>query len=324
MIAIVLIAMAAGCASALMFASIVSGALISLLLFYLAPLPLMMAALGWGPLSATIGGISAATGLGAIFGLPYCIAFVLTVALPAWWLGHLALLGRPVANGNSSGNGASPAAPDLEWYPVGRILIWITGFAVLTTMAALLTLGTDAATITGTLRRGLLRIIGQSDPATSAEIEQRIDALVTIAPAAAALVAMLTLTLNLWLAAKITATSARLHRPWPDLKSAALPPMTLAALCVAIAFCFAGGLLAILGQIVTAALMMAYAFTGFAVLHTLTLASKNRAIWLCCTYVLVMVIGWPILVMAALGLADAIFGFRQRYLQRRPPPIPAS
>ena len=324
MIAIVLIAMAAGCASALMFASIVSGALISLLLFYLAPLPLMMAALGWGPLSAAIGGISAATGLGAIFGLPYCIAFVLTVALPAWWLGHLALLGRPVASGVSSGNGASPVAPDLEWYPVGRILIWITGFAALTTMAALLTLGTDAAAITGALRRGLLRIIGQSDPATSAEVEQRIDALVAIAPAAAALVAMLTLTLNLWLAAKITATSARLHRPWPDLKSAALPPMTLAALCVAIAFCFAGGLLAILGQIVTAALMMAYAFTGFAVLHTLTLASKNRAIWLCCTYALVMVIGWPILVMVALGLADAIFGFRQRYLQRRRPPIPVS
>jgi hypothetical protein len=324
MIAIVLIATAAGCASALMFASIVSGALISLLLFYLAPLPLMMAALGWGPLSATIGGISAATGLGAIFGLPYCIAFVLTVALPAWWLGHLALLGRPVANGVPSGNGSSPVAPDLEWYPVGRILIWITGFAALTTMAALLTLGTDAAAITGALRRGLLRIIGQSDPAMSAEVEQRIDALVAIAPAAAALVAMLTLTLNLWLAAKITATSARLHRPWPDLKSAALPPMTLATLCVAIAFCFAGGLLAILGQIVTAALMMAYAFTGFAVLHTLTLASKNRAIWLCCTYALVMVIGWPILVMVALGLADAIFGFRQRYLQRRPPPIPAS
>src|SRR5205814_1854395 len=287
-------------------------------------LPLMMAALGWGPLSATIGGISAATGLGAIFGLPYCIAFVLTVALPAWWLGHLALLGRPAANGASSGNGASPVAPDLEWYPVGRILIWVTGFAALTTMAALLTLGSDAATITGALRRGLLRIIGQSAPASSAEIEQGIDALVSIAPAAAALVAMLTLTLNLWLAAKITATSARLHRPWPDLKSAALPPMTLAALCVAIAFCFAGGLLAILGQIVTAALMMAYAFTGFAVLHTLTLASKNRAIWLCCTYALVMVIGWPVLLMVALGLADAIFGFRQRYLQRRPPPIPAS
>ena len=119
----------------------------------------------------------------------------------------------------STGNGASPPAPDLEWYPVGRILLWIAGFAVLTTFAALLTLGTDAATITGSLRRGLLRILGPRDAASSGEIEQWVDALVTIAPAAAAIVAMMTLTLNLWLAAKITATSGRLHRPWPDLKS---------------------------------------------------------------------------------------------------------
>src|ERR1700734_4567061 len=99
MMTIVLIALAAGCASALMFASIVSGALIALLLFYLAPLPLMVAALGWGPLAAAIGGIAAAVGLGAIFGLPYCLAFVVTVALPAWWLRHLALLRRPIATG---------------------------------------------------------------------------------------------------------------------------------------------------------------------------------------------------------------------------------
>jgi hypothetical protein len=70
MIVTVFIAIAAGAASALMFASLISGALISLLLFYLAPLPLMVAAMGWGPLSATLGGITAATGLGAIFGLP--------------------------------------------------------------------------------------------------------------------------------------------------------------------------------------------------------------------------------------------------------------
>jgi hypothetical protein len=324
MIAIVLIAMAAGCASASMFASIVSGAPISLLLFYLAPLPLMVAALGWGPLGATIGGIAAAAGLGAIFGLPYCLAFAVTVALPAWWLGHLALLGRPATHGVSSGNGASPVAPALEWYPVGRILLWITGFAALTTIAALLTLGTDAGAITGALRRFLLRIFDSRDAASTGEIEQLIDAMVSIAPAAAAVVAMMTLTLNLWLAAKITATSGRLHRPWPDLKSTALPPMALAALSVAIALCFAGGLLAILAQIVTAALMMAYALTGFAVLHTLTLALKRRALWLSGTYAIVVVIGWPVIAVMALGLADAIFGIRQRYLQRRPPPIPAS
>jgi len=322
MIAIVLIALAAGCASALMFASIISGALISLLLFYLAPLPLMVAAMGWGPLSAIIGGIGAAIGLGAIFGLPYCLAFVVMVALPACWLGHLALLGRLLTNGISSSNGGSPVAPDLEWYPVGRILLWITCFVALTTTAALLTLGTDADTVTGTMRRGLLHIFGSGDAAYTGEIEPFINALVALAPAAAAIVAMLTLTLNLWLAAKITATSGRLHRPWPDLKSTALPPVTLVILFVAIAGCFIGGLLAILALIVATALIMAYAFTGFAVLHTLTLALKSRALWLSCAYAVVIVFSWPVLVIAALGLADAVFGFRQRYLSGRPPPVP--
>jgi len=324
MIAIVLIAMAAGCASALMFASIISGALISLLLLYLAPLPLMVAALGWGPLCATIGGIAAATGLGSIFGLRYCIAYAVAVALPAWWLGHLALLGRPIGNVNPAGNGAAPVAPALEWYPVGRIITWIAGFAALTTMAALLTFGTDADTITGTLRGGLLRIFGARATEATGEAEQWIDALVAIAPIAAATVTMMTLTLNLWLAAKITATSGRLHRPWPDLRSTVLPPMTLAALCAALAFCFAGGLLAILAKIIAASLMMAYAFTGFAVLHTLTRALKRRALWLACSYVVVVVFTWPVLAMTVLGLADAVFGIRRRFLQNRPPPLPVS
>ena len=324
MIAILLVAIAAGSASALMFASIISGALISLVLFYLAPLPLMMAALGWGPVCATIGGIAAASCLGAMFGLPYCIAFAIMVALPAWWLGHLALLGRPVIGEVSPGNGAAAVAPDLEWYPVGRILLWISGFAALTTMAALLTLGTDATAITGAMRHGLLRIIGPRDAASTGETEHWVDALVAIAPAAGAIFALVTLTLNLWLAARITATSGRLHRPWPDLKSAALPQMTLAALCVAIGFCFTDGLLAILAVIVAATLMMAYALTGFAVLHTLTLALKSRALWLGCTYAVVAVFSWPVLAMAVLGIADAVFGIRQRYLRSRPPPIPAS
>ena len=320
---IVLIAIAAGCASALMFASVISGALISLLLLYFAPLPLMVAALGWGPLAATIGGILAATGLGVVFGLPLCIAFTFMVGLPAWWLGHLALLGRPVANA-PSGNGAAPVSPALEWYPIGRLLLWIAGFAVLTTMATLLTFGTDAATITGTLRAFLLKMLGQRAAAPGDDVKQRIDAVVMILPAAAANSAMAMLTLNLWLAARITATSGRLHRPWPALKSTELPPMTLAALSAAIAFCFSGGLLAILAQTITAALLMCYALIGLAVLHTLTLGVKTRALWLSCAYAMLVVSGgWLVVTMVILGLADAIFGLRRRYLLGRPPPLPA-
>jgi len=315
MIAIILIAMAAGCASALMFASIVSGALISLMLFWLAPLPLMVAALGWGPLCAAVGGISAATGLGLIFGLPSCIAFALAIAFPAWRLGYLAMLRRALP-------AATPAddPTSVEWYSVGRLLLWIAAFAVVTTTAALLMLGSDASAITETMSSALssffLNTVGTvpSDPT--------IHALVTMAPIAAVIATMTTLTLNLWLAAKITATSGRLSRPWPDLKSVDLPPMTLAALSVALAFCFTGGLLAIVAQIATAALMMAYALTGLAVLHTVTLALKGRALWLGCIYATVIAFNWFLLAIVALGLADSIFGLRHRYWQRRPPLIP--
>jgi Predicted membrane protein (DUF2232) len=323
MIGIVFVALAAGCASALMFASLISGALISLVLFYLAPLPLMVAAIAWGPLTAIIGGGAAACGLGAIFGFPYLVAYAVMVALPAWWLGHLVLLGRPAANGATPGNGgAAPAAPDLEWYPVGRILLWISSFAALTTFGALLTLGTDAATINGALRDGLLRLVSARGEAISSETEQIIGAVAVVVPVAASIFAMPILTLNLWLAARIAATSGRLHRPWPDLKTVALPPMTLAALCVAIAFCFSGGLTALLAEVVASALMMAYALTGFAVLHTVTQTLRSRAFWLGSTYALVVMFVWPVLAMVVLGLADAVFGVRQRYLRQRPPPLP--
>jgi hypothetical protein len=99
--------------------------------------------------------------------------------------------------------------------------------------------------------------------------------------------------------------------------------MTLAVLCVAVALCFTGGLLAIFAKIITSALMMAYAFTGFAVLHTLTLALKSRAFWLGSAYTVVVLFGWPVLVVVTLGLADAVFGLRARYQRSRPPPLPA-
>ena len=318
----ILIAVAAGLASALMFASIVSGALISIVLFYLAPLPLMVAALGWGSATALIGGIVAALGLGGIFGFPYIAAFALTIALPAWWLGYLTLLARPVSNDPQLAN----LAPALDWYPTGRILVWTAAFATLTTISALLTLGTDAETITSALRRGLLRIIGGRGTATPAgESERVVDALVAVAPGVATIIAMITLTLNLWLAAKITTTSGRLMRPWPDLRTTTLPKTVLGALLVAVVLCFTGGLLAMIAQIVSAALLMAYAFTGFAVLHTVTQAFSGRAFVLGAAYAGTLFIGWPLIGMIGLGLADAVLGIRQAYWNRRgPPPLPTS
>ncbi|MGQ0683196.1 hypothetical protein [Bradyrhizobium sp.] len=323
MIATILIAIASGAASALMFASVKSGALISLVLFNLAPLPLMVAAIGWGPLTAAIGSIAATAMFGLLFGFPFAFAFASTAALPAWWLGHLALLGRPAAPA-SSGNGAAPPASAMEWYPTGRLLLWMTGITALLAFVTLLSIGSDAESIAAAMKKGFARMVRLFAARGVAVDDDIIDKMAALAPAGVPTGPLIVMTVNLWLAGKIAVTSGRLHRSWPDLKSTALPPMTLVALCVALAFCFTGGLLAVLAKVIAGALLTAYALTGFAVLHTLTLAVSNRALWLVLTYAVVAVLMWPLLAMAALGVADALFGFRERYMRKRPPPLPAA
>lgn len=312
MIMQLVIAIAAGCASALMFMSVVSGALLSLVLFYMAPLPLLMAALGWGSATALVGGLVTSAAIGIILGLPHMTVFALTVALPAWWLGRLAMLARPVASAG--------AQPLLQWYPPGRLLLWIAAFASLTTIAALLSLGADASTVTATLKRGLARIFSAAGEADASDNDTVIAVLVAIAPAAATMVMMAALTFNLWLAAKIVQTSGRLHRPWPALNQLEFPVLTLAALACAIVICFGGGMPALAGQIVSTSLVMAYAAVGFAVLHALTQAMSTRSFWLAGIYAVVVVFGWPLLGVALVGIADAIFGFRRRKQSAARPP----
>jgi len=57
MIQIVLVGLGAGAAAALLFASVVSGSLAAVFLFYLAPLPIMIAALGWSHLAGLIAAV---------------------------------------------------------------------------------------------------------------------------------------------------------------------------------------------------------------------------------------------------------------------------
>ena len=324
MIAIVLIAIAAGAASALMYASIASGALISLVLMNLAPLPLMVAAIGWGPATAAIGGIAATSVFVVLGGFPFAFEFAASTALPAWWLGHLAMLGRPVANAGPAGNGAAAPPVAVEWYPAGRLLLWIAGIGALLAFWSLLKIDSDPDAIAAVMKKGFAKIVRQFAQRGYQIDESLVDPMSAIAPVVVPTLPMIMLTVNLWLAGKITVTSGRLNRPWPDLKSSALPPMTLVALCVAIAFCFTGGLLALGAKVAAGALLTAYGVTGLAVLHTLTLASGNRATWLVLIYAVTITLMWPLYAMTLLGLADALFGLRERFMRTRPPPLPTA
>src|SRR3954454_6693182 len=97
MIQIVLGGLGAGAAAALLFASVVSGSLAAVFLFYLAPLPIMIAALGWSHLARQIA-VASATAVVGVLSAVFLIA-VPVIALGVWWLGSLAMVARPARNG---------------------------------------------------------------------------------------------------------------------------------------------------------------------------------------------------------------------------------
>ena len=106
---VVLIGISAGAATALLFASVASGSALSVPLFYLAPLPILIAAMGWSHWAALIAAVVASAGLAAVFGAFFFIAFLIGIGLPAWWLGYLALLARPAAPRPAGSNGIRSA-----------------------------------------------------------------------------------------------------------------------------------------------------------------------------------------------------------------------
>jgi hypothetical protein len=315
---ILLVGLGAGIASALLFASIISGALLSLFLFYLAPLPILIAALGWSHWSALIAALVASAGLAAVFSSYLFIAFLLGLGLPAWWLGYLALLARPVE---------TPAGQILEWYPVGRLVIWAAVIGSLVVVAVLLTLGQSEETVRGELRRAFETLLRRSTPSEMRDLPdyaQRLDALVIIAPPAAAVSVTFINALLLWLAGRIVNMSGRLRRPWPEVAEMTFPPLAPMAFATATAAAFFGsglGLLGLISGIVAASLATAYAILGFAVLHAITRGFNARSLVLGLAYVTVVLI-WPALVLIAmLGLADAAFDLRRRFSGKGGPPM---
>jgi hypothetical protein len=302
MLQIILVGLGAGAAAALLFASVVSGSLAAVILFYLAPLPIMIAALGWSHVSGLIAAVSATAALGAFSGL--FIVAVALIAFGAWWLAYLALLARPASNGGGA---------DLEWYPVGRLVLWAAVIGTLVVAAAIPNFGSDQQSLQSNLRRIYERIV--REPSI-------IDLLVVAVPPAAAVFTMLTNVFNLWLAARAVKISGRLKRPWPDLAALSLPVSTLALLALAIIGSFLPDLFGILSSALAASLLMAFAITGLAVLHFTTRGMRGRALALASTYVAALVLGWPVLLLTFAGIADRILGIRSRMAKRHGLPAP--
>lgn len=317
-----LVGLGAGAASALLFASIVSGNVLSVLLFYLSALPLMLAAIAWSHTAGLLAVVFGALSLAAA--LNYWIAFVYlaAVATPAYVLAYMSMLGREVAPATGS------TAPQMEWYPVGRLVFWAALIAFALVAVVVLQFGTSFETYQAAIRSTFERIlklqarIPADQPLKLPGVQNAdtfLNTLVAIMPPAAAVLSMLTSVINLWLAGRVARTSGRLRRPWPDLTDVSLPLPAAVMLGVALAVSFTSGMPGYLAAIAIAVLLVAYAMVGFSVLHAITRGVGARTWILAGTWVAVVLFGWPLLIVSLLGIADTIFDLRRKQAARKPP-----
>ena len=201
----------------------------------------------------------------------------------------------------------------------GRLVLWCAVIAAGMVIVAIPNFGLDEEQFRAGLRRAFERVLqdqgrgpaGSALDVTSDSGKRLIDLLVTIMPLAAAVLATVTSSVNLYLAGRVVKVSGRLKRPWPDLPAIRFPVTAHLSFAAALVLSFMPGLVGTVGGVVSAALIMAYAIAGFAVLHSITRNVGGRPFILTGAYLAVLVIGWPVLALTLLGLADAIFDFRK-------------
>ncbi len=308
-----------GLVSAALFASAATATALAGVLFYLAPLPLCLAGLGWGGMAALTSALTGTLIVAVSLGPAMAAVFAMSVAAPTALLVHLALLSRPVAP--AQGHVVSA----LEWYPPGRIVGWAALMAGILAGLLVLFLGYDQESYRESIRQILshsaLKELDRDGTLFTEETIASLSAVLARALPAAFAIIWLTITLfNLWMAGLIVDASGRARRPWPDLQALELPNSFVLIFAGALAASFLPGLPGLLATGLAGALLFAYVLQGLAVLHVYSRGVPLRGPLLATVYLGILLLGWVAIVVAIVGLAEPLLGLRQRANRGGQPP----
>ena len=313
-----------GLVAAIVFASATTGPmLIRFLLLFITPLPIALAGLGWGWRAGALAGAVGTAIVLLTAGPLVAVAFAVTQIVPMAVLTYLALLSRPI---QESEEGAEDDGTGVEWYPVGRLVLWAAGMGAAMAVASMVLLGGDLESLRKTLGEFMQTAVTAGMPQAEGQIgEAELAALSEIAlavlPAASAMSWMTSLLFNLWLAGRVTRASGQLGRPWPDLAAITYPPGTPLAFGAMLVATMIPGYPGLAASAVTGGLFVAYLLLGLAVVHYITRTKPWRPFALWALYATLLVVNiWIAIVIAILGLAETVFRLRAGAPAPPPPP----
>ncbi len=307
----IIIAAAAGLASALLAAAAMSGPGIGMLLAALAPLPLMIVGFGWHPLLAVLGGSITAAALSAMIRGSAGLGYAVLVMIPAFLAAHMAWRG------------------DLDGRQrIGFIALGCALYGAFAAIVGAFSISFDYATLQGHLLRqselvyrimsGIpagapLEPIRGQDPKLVIQLYAQI-----VAPASALSLGLMYM-LNAWLAARVAQASGRLDPGRPPVSAMHYPRLILPLSAATLLGGMLPGYVGLISELLAVGGILALIALGFATVHDMTRGMSARPLILSLLWVVTFIAGLPALLMLFVGIAELAFGLRARRSSRQNP-----
>lgn len=268
------ISLLAGLAAAAMTVSAALSPAFELPLGLFTALPLFVAGFIGGPASAALAGIAAAALLGLGFGWEAGLVFLAKQALAPALVSHMSLQNReagegPLSEGEMRLNGR-------EWYPEGRLLLWVAGVCFLVLSIQHLLQGEAIREfIRSALVTRLEPDMAAMDAATREATLAMISGISRLAPLFGAGIMVIAVFVNMRLAAAVATASGKALRPWARFGAMRLPRRAAFGFAAATGLGFVlPGIAGEIALIAMAALFAAFLLTGLALVQG-SIQSRN-------------------------------------------------
>ncbi len=308
-----LIALGGGGLSAAAFMAFLAGSpgALTLVIVYLAPLPLLLVGLGLGAKAGTVAGVTGFMVAGLAGGAMAAGPYGLLNALPAALVVRQALLHRP----------AGPAG-GVQWSPVGAILCWLTVLgAAIFLMAVLASHAAGEAGIEGAVSTYLDRLLEAVAPSLFGEGERAnwVARLTPLFPGSVVVSWLVMTAVNGALAQALLARMGRGLRPRTALADLKLPEWMSTLLVASAAVALLGpGEVEYIGRNLVIILAAPFFFLGLAVIHALARRAVPMAtllgVFYFVFYGLLLFTTWAALTVVAIGLIEQWGGgLRRRF-----------
>ena len=314
------IGLIAGLVSALMFAAAQTGSFLFLIFFFVVPVPLYLAGLGWGAISALVGGVAGSGAIAIMASFQAGLFYLLSVGAAPVLISHFALKSRAVVNEDGT------EGPGREWYPEGRLILISAGFITGAIALAVFVSGITPAELVK-LGEQISRNFSKAPAGTGPEAAQRMsqvaESMKRLAPHMLTISAMgwtLFVVLGWAVSAKILSAVGRNVRAWADFHKLDFPRGASIGLVIATLASFMTGQLGLIGEAALAAAFTAYFILGLACVHGLVVNSSTRTPILFGVYTLLLIFPLAVPLVLVLGLVEHIAGLRKRFAGIEPTP----